>query len=82
MHDVVAWSHRYGAPLHAHLSEQVAENRACLAAYRATPAEVLSGAGALGPRSTAVHATHLTGTDIDLLGGGRRARLPLPDDGG
>ena len=70
MHDVVAWSHRYGAPLHAHLSEQVAENRASLAAYRATPAEVLSGAGALGPRSTAVHATHLTGTDIDLLGGG------------
>ncbi len=52
------------------MSEQVAENRACLAAYRATPAEVLSGAGALGPRSTAVHATHLTGTDIDLLGGG------------
>jgi formiminoglutamate deiminase len=70
MHDVVAWSHRYGAPLHAHLSEQVAENRACLAAYRATPAEVLSGAGALGPRSTAVHATHLTASDIDLLGGG------------
>ena len=49
MHEVVAWSHRYGAPLHAHVSEQVAENRACLAAYRATPAEVLSGAGALGP---------------------------------
>jgi formiminoglutamate deiminase len=71
MHDVVAWSHRYGAPLHAHLSEQVAENRASLAAYRATPAEVLSGAGALGPRSTAVHATHLTDADVDLLGGGR-----------
>jgi formiminoglutamate deiminase len=70
MHDVVAWSHRYGAPLHVHLSEQVAENRASLAAYRATPAEVLSGAGALGPRSTAVHATHLTDTDVDLLGGG------------
>ncbi len=70
MHEVVAWSHSYGAPLHVHLSEQVAENRACLAAYRATPAEVLSGAGALGPRSTAVHATHLTDTDVDLLGGG------------
>ncbi|HTX83663.1 MAG TPA: formimidoylglutamate deiminase [Streptosporangiaceae bacterium] len=70
MHDVVAWSHRYGAPLHVHVSEQVAENRASLAAYRATPAEVLSSAGALGPRSTAVHATHLTETDVDLLGGG------------
>ena len=71
MHDVVAWSHHYGAPLHAHVSEQVAENRACLAAHRATPAEVLAEAGALGPRSTAVHATHLTGSDIELLGGGR-----------
>ena len=71
MHDVVAWSHRYGAPLHAHVSEQVAENRACLAAYRATPAEILSEAGALGPRNTAVHATHLTGSDIELIGGGQ-----------
>jgi formiminoglutamate deiminase len=71
MTEVVAWSHRYGAPLHAHVSEQVAENRACLAAYRATPAEVLNEAGAIGPRSTAVHATHLTGSDIDLLGGSR-----------
>jgi formiminoglutamate deiminase len=68
MREVVAWSHRYGAPLHMHLSEQVAENRACIAAYRATPAEVLESAGVLGPRSTAVHATHLTDTDIGLLG--------------
>jgi formiminoglutamate deiminase len=65
---VTAWSHRYGAPLHAHLSEQVAENRACLAAYHRTPAEVLDEAGALGPRCSAVHATHLTAGDIGLLG--------------
>ena len=26
MPPVVAWSHAYGAPLHAHLSEQPAEN--------------------------------------------------------
>ena len=71
MPDVVHWTHRYGAPLHAHLSEQVAENRACLAAYRATPAEVLAQAGALGPRLTAVHATHLTGSDVELLGASR-----------
>jgi len=71
MHGVVAWAQRYGAPVHAHVSEQVAENRACLAAYRATPTEVLSQAGALGPRGTAVHATHLNGGDIELLGGGR-----------
>jgi formiminoglutamate deiminase len=71
MPDVAIWSHRYGAPLHAHVSEQLAENRACLAAHRATPAEVLADAGALGPRSTAVHATHVIASDIELLGGSR-----------
>jgi len=71
MPEVVAWSHRYGAPLHVHVSEQVAENRACIAAHRATPAEVLESAGVLGPRTTAVHATHLTDSDVGLLGDSR-----------
>jgi formiminoglutamate deiminase len=71
LHPVAAWAQRYGAPLHAHLSEQRAENDACLAAYRRTPAEVLYDAGVLGPRATVVHATHLGGHDIDLLGGTR-----------
>ena len=66
---VVAWSHSCGAPLHVHLSEQVAENDACLAAYRSTPAAVLYDAGVLGPRTSVVHATHLTSADITLLGG-------------
>ncbi|GIF73253.1 formimidoylglutamate deiminase [Asanoa siamensis] len=57
-----------GRPLHFHLSEQRAENEACLAAYGRTPTEVLSDSGILGPRSTAVHATHLTDLDRTLLG--------------
>ena len=56
------------APLHVHLSEQVAENDACLAAYGVTPTQLLADAGALGPRTSAVHATHLTDDDIALLG--------------
>ncbi len=71
MHPVVAWSQRLGAPLHTHLSEQVAENEACLAAYRRTPAEVLYEAGVLGPRASVVHATHLAGHDLELIGGSR-----------
>jgi formiminoglutamate deiminase len=65
---VSAWSHRFGAPLHAHLSEQPAENEACLAAYGATPTQVLYRAGALGPRATMVHATHVGPSDIAVLG--------------
>ena len=67
--EVMAWSHTHGAPVHAHLSEQPLENAESRAAFGATPAEVLYEAGALGPRSTMVHATHLTSRDIDLLGG-------------
>ena len=68
MRHVVDWAESHRAPLHAHLSEQPAENDACLAAYAATPTEVLAEAGALGPRSTVVHATHLRDRDIDLIG--------------
>ena len=57
-----------GRPLHFHLSEQPAENEQCVAAYRFTPAQLLDQRGALGSRSTAVHATHLTPDDIALLG--------------
>jgi formiminoglutamate deiminase len=56
------------APLHIHLSEQVAENAASLKAYGRTPAQVLDESGFLGPRTSAVHATHLTPVDVGLLG--------------
>ncbi|WP_342794809.1 formimidoylglutamate deiminase [Solirubrobacter pauli] len=52
-----------GRPLHFHVSEQRAENEACLAAHGLTPVQLLAEHGALGPDSTAVHATHLAPTD-------------------
>ncbi len=67
--EIMAWSHAHGAPVHAHLSEQPLENAECRAAFGRTPAEVLYDAGALGPRTTLVHATHLTERDVELLGG-------------
>ncbi|MFG1949112.1 formimidoylglutamate deiminase [Nonomuraea sp. NPDC048826] len=68
---VVEFSRRHAAPLHAHVSEQRAENDACVAAYAATPVQVLHEHGVLGPRSTAVHATHLSAVDVELLGHSR-----------
>ncbi len=65
---VADWTTVRAAPLHAHVSEQPAENSACLAAYHRTPTTVLADAGALGPDFTAVHATHLSDADVDLLG--------------
>jgi formiminoglutamate deiminase len=54
-----------GKPLHFHVSEQRAENEACLQATGLTPLQLLDSVGALGPGSTAIHATHV---DDDLNG--------------
>ncbi|MGA4879187.1 formimidoylglutamate deiminase [Streptomyces lydicamycinicus] len=66
---VADWARERQAPLHVHLSEQTAENDACRDAHGVTPTQLLADHGALGPRTTAVHATHLTDEDIALLGG-------------
>ncbi len=55
-------------PMHVHVSEQPAENAACLAAYGRTPAALLVEHHVLRHGATAVHATHLSDSDIDLLG--------------
>jgi len=68
---VAAWAADRDAPLHLHLSEQRAENEACLAATGRTPATLAESAGVLGPRTTAVHATHLTEDDVARLGATR-----------
>ena len=61
---VVEWAQRHDVPLHVHSSEQTREIEQCLQVHGRTPTAVLRDAGALGPRTTAVHATHLTAEDI------------------
>lgn len=65
---VAGWARQHFTPLHVHLSEQPAENEASLAAYGMTPTRLLAECQALGARTVAVHATHLTEEDIRLLG--------------
>jgi formiminoglutamate deiminase len=53
---------------HFHLSEQPAENDACRAFYGCSPTELLAEEGLVDiTGSTAVHATHLSDHDIELL---------------
>ncbi|MFJ9414425.1 formimidoylglutamate deiminase [Streptomyces sp. NPDC101227] len=75
---VADWARERQAPLHLHLSEQTAENDACRDAHGRTPTQLLSDHGVLGPRTTAVHATHLTPEDIGLLGGTRTGVCMCP----
>ncbi|WP_274559300.1 formimidoylglutamate deiminase [Streptomyces spiramyceticus] len=65
---VASWAQSREAPLHVHLSEQTAENDACLVAHGLTPTRLLADHGVLGPRTTGVHNTHLSDEDIALLG--------------
>ncbi|MFE2012792.1 formimidoylglutamate deiminase [Streptomyces sp. NPDC059491] len=65
---VARWAQDRQAPLHVHLSEQTAENDACLAAHGRTPTQLLADHGVLDPRTTGVHNTHMTGGDIALIG--------------
>jgi formiminoglutamate deiminase len=68
MATVAAWAAERDAPLHAHVSEQPAENDQCLAAYGCSPVALLERHGVLGDRFTAVHATHLDADDVARLG--------------
>ncbi len=65
---VTGWAAQHGTVLHAHVSEQKAENEVCIEAYGLTPTALLAECGALTPRFTAVHGTHLAGSDIGLFG--------------
>lgn len=64
---VAEWARRHDAPLHVHSSEQTAEIEQTLAVHGCTPTRLLRDHGVLGPRTTAVHATHLTDEDVSDL---------------
>ncbi|MEY2524730.1 MAG: hypothetical protein QOJ66_3295 [Ilumatobacteraceae bacterium] len=64
---VAGWAAAHDAPLHAHVSEQPAENEQTIAVHGCTPVELLDRQGVLGDRFTAVHATHLGDNDVALL---------------
>ncbi len=65
---VATWAAQHALPVHVHVSEQRRENADCLRTYGVTPTRLLHDRGVLGPRTTAVHATHLTDDDVDRLG--------------
>lgn len=64
---IAEWATEVGAPVHAHVSEQLSEHRASLAHHGLTPVGVLAEAGVLGPNFSAVHATQVDAHDIDRL---------------
>ncbi|MFD1713134.1 formimidoylglutamate deiminase [Amnibacterium flavum] len=63
--------------LHAHVSEQPAENEQAIERWGSTPVRLL--ADLLGPRFTAVHATHLVDDDVAALSTGFACICPTTE---
>jgi formiminoglutamate deiminase len=64
---VAEWAARREVPLHAHVSEQPAENEQTRAAHGCMPVALLDRSGALSERFSAIHATHVDVVDVRLL---------------
>jgi formimidoylglutamate deiminase len=68
----------FDGPVHAHVSEQPAENEACAREHGASPTAVFAAAGLVSPRFTAVHLTHPCPGDVDLLAAAGAAVCACP----
>lgn len=61
------WNQGMGLPFHMHVSEQVAENEACLREHGLTPVALFGKERILSPKFTAVHGIHVTPEEIAAL---------------
>ncbi len=69
MKELAAVAGKHSMPLHVHVSEQLAENEACLEEYGETPIELFNDHGLLTGNTTLVHAIHLTSQEMDEVAG-------------
>ena len=67
LEELGGYAEREGLVLHVHACEQPKEVEDCVAAYGVRPIELLARSGCLGPRTTVVHATHASDSELDLL---------------
>ena len=64
---IAEWARQNARVVHAHVSEQPAENEQCQRAFGRSPLELLAERGALTSAFTAVHATHVGPREITLI---------------
>ena len=65
-------------PLHMHISEQIAENEACVAEYGMTPVHLLADKDILSPKATLVHAIHLSEAEFAAVSAAGAAICSCP----
>jgi formimidoylglutamate deiminase len=67
--EVVRYGRSRKMPVHMHVAEQPAEITACQTEHGFRPVELLAEHGVLAEDFTAIHATHTTDQEINLLAG-------------
>src|SRR5664279_2938060 len=67
LHKIAEWARVIGLPLHMHVSEQTAENEACVREYGTSPVSLLEREQLLNSKFTAVHAIHITDEETAML---------------
>ena len=67
LEEIVAWALERDLPVHMHAAEQTGELVACKREYGATPVELLAKRRLLSPKTTLVHAIHVTDAEMDAL---------------
>jgi formimidoylglutamate deiminase len=64
---IAHYSEQHGLVRHVHAQEQPRELEQCQAEHGCSPLELLDRHGFLGPRTTVVHAIHVSDADVELL---------------
>jgi formimidoylglutamate deiminase len=64
---IARYADRHELVRHVHAQEQPREVEQCQAEHRCSPLELLDAHGFLGPRTTVVHAIHVSDREVQLL---------------
>jgi formimidoylglutamate deiminase len=67
LREIASYADAHGLVRHVHAHEQPRELEECQAEHGCSPIELLSRTGFLGPRTTVVHAIHVSERDVALL---------------
>jgi formimidoylglutamate deiminase len=66
---IARYSDAHGLVRHVHAAEQRRELAECEAEHGCSPIELLDRCGFLGPRTSVIHAIHVSDRDVELLAG-------------
>lgn len=75
---IAAYAERHDLVRHVHASEQRRELEECRREHDCTPIELLERCGFLGPRTSVIHAIHVSERDIELLAGSGTTIVACP----